>query len=100
MNPSALILLLIALVAANLPFFSERLFFIIKFKNASKSFFWRLVEWLALYFLVGLAAYLLESKLGGVQTQRWEFYAVTVCLFLVFAYPGFVYRYLWRANQK
>jgi len=21
---------------------------------------------------------------------------VTVCLFLVFAYPGFVYRFLWR----
>jgi Protein of unknown function (DUF2818) len=98
-NQSALILLLIALVAANLPFFSERLFFVIPFKQATKPFFWRLVEWLVLYFLVGLAAYLLESKLGSVQTQRWEFYAVTICLFLVFAYPGFVYRYFWRAKK-
>ena len=37
-----------------------------------------------------------ESRAGPVYRQRWEFYAVTVCLFLVFAYPGFIYRYLWR----
>jgi hypothetical protein len=26
----------------------------------------------------------------------WTVAALLVCLFLVFAYPGFVYRYLWR----
>jgi len=26
----------------------------------------------------------------------WTVAALIACLFLVFAYPGFVYRYLWR----
>ncbi|HLA39718.1 MAG TPA: DUF2818 family protein, partial [Candidatus Glassbacteria bacterium] len=41
-------------------------------------------------------AWLVEKNLGPVHPQRWEFYATTACLFLVFAYPGFVYRFLWR----
>ena len=49
-----------------------------------------------LYCIAGIAAWLMESRAGQVHPQRWEFYAVTVCLFLVFAYPGFVYRFFWR----
>jgi len=44
----------------------------------------------------GGIARLLEGKLGDIQHQDWEFYAVNASLFVVFAYPGFVYRYLWR----
>jgi hypothetical protein len=37
---------------------------------------------------------MLESRIGGVFAQNWEFYAITGCLFLVLAFPGFVLRYL------
>jgi hypothetical protein len=39
---------------------------------------------------------LLEQQIAPRHSQNWEFYAVTACLFLVFAFPGFTYRYLWR----
>jgi pilus assembly protein TadC len=91
---------MIALVAANLPFFTERLFFVIQLKTPTKPLFFRLLELFVMYFLVGAVAYLLESKLGAPHKQNWEFYAVTVSLFLVFAYPGFVYRYLWNSKNK
>ncbi len=60
----------------------------------TKPFFVRLLELLVLYFLVGAVAYLLESRIGNVFAQGWEFYAVTGCLFIVLAFPGFVLRYL------
>jgi len=31
-----------------------------------------------------------------IAPQGWEFYAVTGALFLTFAFPGFVYRYLYK----
>ncbi len=96
MNLNTLTLLLIGLIAANLPFVSERFLFAIPFKSGFKAFGWRLVEWFAIYGAVGALAYFLEAKMGPVHQQKWEFYAVTLCLFLVFAYPGFVYRYFWR----
>jgi TRAP-type mannitol/chloroaromatic compound transport system permease large subunit len=54
---------------------------------------------LVLYFLVLGVARLLESRLGNVPDQEWQFYAVTTCLFLVLAFPGFVLRYLKRRND-
>lgn len=96
------LVVLAALAAANLPFANERVFGFISLKPAhtgqarSKPFFARLLELLVLYFLVGLVAYLLESRIGNVFAQGWEFYAVTGCLFLVLAFPGFVFRYLKR----
>jgi hypothetical protein len=30
---------------------------------------------------------------GEIYSQDWEFYAVALCLFLVFALPGFIYRH-------
>ncbi|MGJ9417418.1 DUF2818 family protein [Massilia sp. CMS3.1] len=91
-----------ALVAANLPFANERVFGFISLKPApsgqarTKPFVARLLELLVLYFLIGAVAYLLESRIGNVFAQGWEFYAVTGCLFLVLAFPGFVFRYLKR----
>lgn len=95
-TPVVLVLLVLAFVAANLPFLVERRFFILPPKREFKTIGWRLLELATLYFIVGLVAYLVERNMGSVQPQRWEFYAVTVCLFLVFAYPGYVYRYMWR----
>lgn len=86
--------ILLALLAANLPFFNERLFAFIALGTETKSFWVRLVELVVLFALVGGIAYMLESRAGNAFPQRWEFYAVTSCLFIVFAYPGFVFRYL------
>ncbi len=96
MDWSTAALLLLALVLANLPFLTERILLVRPAPDGRKSAFWRLLELLLLYCIVGFAAWLMESRAGQVHPQRWEFYAVTVCLFLVFAYPGFVYRFLWR----
>jgi hypothetical protein len=95
MNTSIIILLVLTFLAANLPWFSERLFYVIPLK--SKHFGWHLLELVTLYFVMGGISRLVESKtMGQVAHQHWEFYATTGCLFLVFAFPGFIYRYLWR----
>lgn len=88
-------LLALALFAANLPFINNRLYF---FKAAAtgkkKSVFIRLLELIVLYFVVGLVGLLLENKVNGqIHPQDWEFYAITFFMFLVFALPGFIYRY-------
>ena len=91
--------ILLALFCANLPFFNERLFAVIPVRRAIKPVWWRLLELLALYFFVGVVARLMESRIGSVFSQGWEFYAVSGCLFLVFAYPGFVLCYLRRKRR-
>ena len=96
------IVVLAALAAANLPFANERVFGFIPLRPTQtgqarlKPFLARLLELLVLYFLVGLVAYLLESRIGNVFAQGWEFYTVTGCMFIVLAFPGFVLRYLKR----
>jgi hypothetical protein len=82
-----------ALVAANLPFFSERLFAVVPLK-APKELSVRLAELVVLYFAVGLLGMALERHAGQATAQGWEFYAVTAALFITFAFPGFVWRYL------
>lgn len=95
MNAMYLVLILLALVAANLPWFSDRLFYLIPVRN--KHLGWRLLELFVLYFVVGGIAYLVErSSMGQVAPQGWQFYATTGSLFIVFAFPGFVWRYMWR----
>ncbi len=59
-----------------------------------KSFFDRLIEVLVLYMLIGTLGLGLEANIGNPFAQGWEFYAITLSLFVVLAYPGFVYRYL------
>ncbi len=99
-TPGALIYLLLALAiaAANAPFVFERILFFRRSPAGRKAFGWRLLELTLLYLLVGLLARGLEGRQGQVYPQGWEFYAITYCLFLVFAYPGFVYRYMWRRD--
>ena len=85
--------LLVALVLANLPWLSQRCFLVVE--CAQKSAWTRLAEWLILYGVVGAMGYLLEQRLLGTNhAQGWEFYAVTASLFMVFAFPGFVYRHV------
>lgn len=67
---------------------------------ATKSFFERLLEVLTLYVLIGALGFAFEAYLGSVFPQSWEFYAITLSLFLVMGYPGFVYRYMLRKHKK
>ena len=92
---SLAVLGLIALAAANLPFFTERILFFIRPKTPPKGLGWRLLELVLMYFSVGLLALWLEARQGALYPQSWEFYAITFCLFVVLGYPGFVYRHLW-----
>lgn len=96
MDWSTAALLLLALVLAHLAFLSERILFVRPAPVSGKAGGWRVLELMLLYCVAGIAAWLMESRAGQVHPQRWEFYAVTVCLFLVFAYPGFAYRLFWR----
>ena len=96
MSGTVAALLLLAAVLANLPFLTERVFLVLPPRTGQKSAWLRLLELAAYYGVTAGVAWLMESRVGPVHGQRWEFYATTVCLFLVFAYPGFVYRYLWR----
>jgi hypothetical protein len=93
---SSWFVILVALAGANLPFVNERMFALVPLTRDRKPVWVRLAELIVLYALVGLLGYLLESRIGNAFTQGWEFYAITACLFLVFAFPGFVYRYLRR----
>ena len=93
---SAWFIILLAAVAANLPFLNERILGVLPLLSGNKPVWMRLIELVVLYLLVGVLAFLLEGRIGRVHSQDWQFYAVTVCLFLVLAFPGFVMRYLRR----
>jgi len=88
-------LIVAAFVAANLPWLSERFFFLFSPSGgAGKRPWMRLLEWFVLYLLVGAVAIGLEKKYTGeIHHQDWVFYVVTFCLFIVFALPGFIYRH-------
>jgi hypothetical protein len=88
------ILIAAAFAAANLPFVNERLFALIPLKRPHKFAWLRVFELLVLYFAVGALAYVLESSIGNVFPQMKEFYMVTVPLFVVLSFPGFIIRYL------
>lgn len=96
---TAVVLLVVALLAANSPFLSDRLVYVIPLRKG-KHAGWHLLELALMYFLVGGIGVLLERRMGASQSQGWEFYAVTGCMFLVFAFPGFTYRYLWRRRPS
>jgi hypothetical protein len=87
------LVILVAAVAANLPFVNERIF-VVGPRRAPKHLGWRLLELVVLWALtlgIGLA---LEARIGQNQPQGWEFYAAFGGMFLTLAFPGFVWRYL------
>lgn len=102
MNQTLAIVVLIGLmaIAANIPFLSERVLGLVPWRRAGvpvvKSFWLRLAEVLVFYTIVILIGFAFESQLGNRFYQGWQFYAITLALFLVCAYPGFVWRYLMR----
>ena len=92
---SVWLVVLLALLAANLPFISNRLFAVIALKTP-KNLAVRLAELVVWYLLVGALGLYLEQRSGQIAPQGWEFYAITGALFLTFAFPGFTYRYLFK----
>ncbi|CAM4127155.1 DUF2818 family protein [Bordetella tumulicola] len=94
------LLIALALVSANLPFLTERVLTVVPWKRGSvaKPFWLRLVELLLYYALVIALGFAFEAALGNPFVQGWEFYAITFSLYLVLAYPGFVYRYLFKRH--
>ena len=98
MQASVATLLIVAFLAANLPFLTSRLVGLLPVAN--KHFGWRLLEMVVLFLLVGLFARCLEAKQMPVQQQHWQFYVTTVALFVVFAFPGFVYQMFWKKRSS
>jgi len=87
-----------AVIAANLPYFNERLL-LVGPRLAHKAFGWRLLELVLMAVLTfGLGA-ILEARIGQRQQQGWEFYAAATCLFITLGFPGFVWRYLRRGRS-
>jgi hypothetical protein len=92
-STSVWLVIALALVAANLPFISQRLLLVVRLAYG-KSLAVRLAELVVMYFIVGGIGLLLEKRLGQIAPQGWEFYAITGTLFITLAFPGFVWRYL------
>lgn len=94
-----LFLLVVALFTANVAFLSERLFLVLRLSGGKPGWL-RFLELLAWYGLTLLVAVGVETRFGPRYPQGWEFYGITACLFVVLAYPGFVWRYLRRGSLK
>jgi hypothetical protein len=85
----------LAFLAANLPFLNNRLLAVYPLAKP-KMLAVRVAELVIWYFVVGAVALFLEQRAGQIAPQGWEFYAITATLFITFAFPGFVYRYLFK----
>ncbi len=97
---SSWLLIAVAVAAANLPFLNEHVFGVIPLPGRAegearnKPGWVRVIELFVLYFVTGGVAYMLEARIGTVFVQVKEFYMLTVPLFVVLAFPGFVLHYL------
>lgn len=98
MNASMYTLLILALMFANAPFLTQRAFGLFKLRR--KHMAWHLLELAIGWLLVGGIAYVLENRAGMVHRQGWEFYVVALCLYLVLAFPAFVWRYFWQGKYE
>ncbi|RQH08607.1 DUF2818 family protein [Paraburkholderia dinghuensis] len=94
MSAAGWFIVLLALVGANLPFVNQRLFGVVPLRAQKKRVWLRIAELIVLYFVVGAFGFLLEARAGNRFDQGWQFYAITFCLFVVLAFPGFTWQYL------
>lgn len=94
MSAAGWFIVLLAFVAANVPFLNQRLFALVPLDAVRKGGWLRIGELIVLYFVVGALGFMLEARAGNRFDQGWQFYAITFCLFLVFAFPGFTFQYL------
>lgn len=92
---SVWLVVVLAFLAANLPFLNDRLVGLFP-RQRRKPLALRLAELVLMYLVVGGIGLLLEQRAGQIAPQGWEFYAITGALFITFAFPGFIWRYLWK----
>lgn len=97
-NTSVWTVVLVGFAAANLPFASDRLLAVLAVRMP-KSLALRLIELLVFYLLVGYISLSLEKLAGQITPQGWEFYVITGTLFITFAFPSFIYRYLFKRQK-
>ncbi|WP_018867800.1 MULTISPECIES: DUF2818 family protein [unclassified Thioalkalivibrio] len=91
----------VAFISANLPWLSERIALMVLPKNGTKGPWTRIFEWFGLYILAGLIGKGLEFQAtGGIHSQGWEFYVITLSLFAMFALPGYIWRYDLRPHLR
>ncbi len=57
----------------------------------------RVMLWLVLYAAWIAITMLLESNPSSMMSRDWSIWPVSIAFFAVLAFPGIVYRYLWRA---
>lgn len=89
-------LLVLFMVLANLPFLVRRPLLLF-WRGGEKGVLHTLLECLALCAALLLLSRVMEaSQFGSVYRQNWEFVVILLCLALVMAFPGFVYRFLWK----
>ena len=96
---SVWMVLVLALVLANLPYLTQRLFGVLAWP-ARKHLGWELLESLVYGGLTLLAGMALEGAIGQRAPQGWEFFAAFGCLFLTLGFPGFVWRHLRRPGRQ
>ncbi len=96
MTSSIYLILGVSFLLANLPWISERFFILFAPPfGGAKRIWMRLLEWLTFAVLSVLFASGLEQKTMGItHSQDWEFYAIFISLFVVFAFPSFIFRHL------
>jgi Ca2+/H+ antiporter len=92
---AAVFFAVLGFAAASLPFFASRWALVFK-RAATKPFLMYALESLFLFAFVVIAFLVWESRQGQRAAQDWEYYAVMICLWLVAAFPGFVWRFLLR----
>lgn len=93
-NSAIVLILLLAVILANLPWLNERVFLVAPEPPRGKREWIRFVEWGAFYGVMTGAGFGLEyAATGEVYPQGWEFYVTTLCLFAVAALPGFIWRH-------
>lgn len=61
-----------------------------------KPFGARFVELLLLVCFVASIGFFIESYYANRFPQSWQFYVIGLCLFILLAFPGFVWRHLMR----
>ncbi|NLY34171.1 MAG: DUF2818 family protein [Alcaligenaceae bacterium] len=65
-----------------------------------KTFVNRLIEVTVFFFVVAAVGFALEAYYTNPIVQGWEFWAIFACLYVVMAYPGFVFRHLLKHPKK
>jgi Protein of unknown function (DUF2818) len=91
--------LTMGILLANFPFYSR--FFLnaafLKIKRIAIVVFFEFMICFGIFLMFGKW---LESQKNALYEQSWEFYVVQLCLFLIFAFPGFIWRYLRKRALK